>query len=56
MGSICGKDNFCGSMGCTSDAECSLTVTGAGSVKMFCAAPVSTSTVQWTSAITSTKY
>jgi hypothetical protein len=56
-GLICGADRFCGSMGCTSDAECSHAVAGTGttslgSVKMFCAAPVSATVVQWTSAIT----
>lgn len=56
-GSVCGVDGYCGSLGCTSDAECSLDLKGAsgtvlGSVKMFCAAPVAGASVQWTSAIT----
>jgi len=56
-GSVCGADKFCGSLGCSSDAECSLEIPGAsgsvlGSVKMFCAAPVTTTSVQWVSAIT----
>jgi hypothetical protein len=56
-GLICGADHFCGSMGCTSDNECSIAVAGTGttslgSVKMFCAAPVAATVVQWASAIT----
>jgi hypothetical protein len=54
-GSVCGADHFCGSLGCTSDAECaSKTAVGSatGSVKMFCAPPVAASVVQWVSAIT----
>jgi hypothetical protein len=57
-GTVCGADGFCGAIGCTSDAECSLAIAGAtsgttvGSVKMFCAAPVAGGTTQWVSAIT----
>jgi len=56
-GSVCGTDKYCGSLGCTSDAECSIDVLGAsgtvlGGVKMFCAPPVAGSVVQWASAIT----
>jgi hypothetical protein len=55
-GTVCGADGFCGAMGCTSDAECSLAI-GAetsplGSVKMFCVPPAAGTTVQWASAIT----
>ena len=56
-GKVCGVAGYSGSLGCTSDAECSLDLTGAsgivlGSVKMFCAAKPAGTSVQWTSAIT----
>ena len=57
-GSVCGADGYCGKLGCTSNAECSRDILGAGgavagSVKMFCAAPVAGGAgTQWASAIT----
>jgi len=51
-GLICGADNFCGSMGCTSDLECSTEAADTGSVKMFCVKPQASTVVQWVSAIT----
>lgn len=56
-GTVCGADHYCGTIGCTSNAECSLEVqdgtTVLGSVKMFCAEHAATAGgVDYASAIT----
>jgi hypothetical protein len=55
-GMVCGADKYCGSIGCTSSAECSAEIkegtTVLGSVKMFCAANPAVGGIEYASAIT----
>jgi len=50
-GTVCGADGYCGGIGCTSDAECSVDMDGT-KVKTFCTAPVVSAVVEYASAIT----
>jgi hypothetical protein len=36
---ICGSDNFCAALGCSSDAQCAITGTGTSRIRMFCTEP-----------------